>query len=401
MKADLSAKNVLLYINAFWILSLQPLESLWAQGALGIQFGAAIDIHLISEPLEVVTAQYAPQPPPGISYTLRPHAPAHLRDQWFTLIPKVVPRILQERTVGYQVQINEQLQAIRLVARVQLEQNCNELTPALTGILDKKYSTVEAIARRPNYAHHGQFESGAMRIDLHCSDSNRFLLLEYSDPVAVMNWFNYQASEINTWTAEQKRKKNLRIAQSISMGNPKKLLGGYTILFDNPILGLKSFEADQATKLPSSLVETQVKVEIAADEYRVLLSPDSKPYKITGIYRFESQIEAIEKMREIFEALSEKYGKALKNRPRHKIFNVSSDYIVERFIPPASFELTFIQREGIRLQRKRKQAATELKQNQEAARLLSAQKKAEMEARIAKDRKDEEQRRWNESTMGL
>jgi len=379
-----------------FLISLASLQ-ISASGALGLEFSQEIDTQAIGVQLENTDEQYLPYPPENVTYAYQKSAPQHLMDQWFTLIPNTLPRILQDRAVNYQVQINEHLHPMRIVARVQLKDTCSALFQPLHNILARKYVYQEGTSPREGFVRKSHFNAEGLQVELLCTNDENFILLEYSDITALSAWSEFQSNEIISWEIEQQHLRNRDLSNSVSIGERYRLRGGFSLPFDSPVKKIGSFEVDQALELNGDRMST----DMLADRYVVFLSPEAKPYKISGFFHFDSQIDAVKKMKQLFAAFTEVYGTALKDRPRHKIFNVSSDFIVQKLLRPATVELTFIHQDGVRKQRQREREAIARAEIVETERLKMAQINAEMEAQAAKDREDEERRRWEEATIGL
>ena len=403
-------KTVDLFVNtpAFVSVALTSLiltisASVHADSAFGIHFSKEVPTDVIGQELVwqqekfysrstnvVLTSASEPLPSADTK-------PSHLWDQWFELLPQIVPQIFQERRASYQIQLDQNLQPVRVFAHIESPKACSVLMPAAQHILLRKYPDADSLQAPDASELRTSFTHNALLIELECFPTSEHVLLKYTHSAALDDWKTYQKAELERWNQEQRSYQNLKLAELLSPGKRYQLSGGLGLNFDRPMKTLTSFQPDIAFSVDRSLFLD----ELNLDEYHLVLSPEGKPYKIIGLYHMDNQIDAIEKMKNVFDAFAEKYGTAIKDRPRHKIFKVSSDFIVQKLITPASVELSFIQQNGIRLQRERKRNALALEQEREQQQLLLAEEKAHRKAQIAKDRAEEEQRRWEESTLGL
>jgi len=360
------------------------------QGAFGYPFGAPIAADQVVGPAETVA-------PDTVDDGVPADAPDALKTHWVRVEPVAVPRILDAQPFGVRAQLTSAGAPLRLVAAI--DAPCEPLAPALGQILAAKYPE----AKPPKSNGHASapmprtFGDPRARVVLACDASSGRISLDYVDLAGIGTWQQHVKDGVQQWREAQRqaaeaekrradeaerqaalakaaadRVRRRQLVETLIAGSDVRIEGAFGISLREPFAEVPGFVPD--VPLPAEPMHAQAPFE--AIDVQVVLDPDANPISIVGSVAFATPQDALAALDDVVQGLRDKYGNPLKDRPQHRIFDVSGDYVVVKHTELRTIEISVVQQS--RLQAKR-------------------QRERDAQARID----DQRRRQWAQETRGL
>ncbi len=364
------------------MLATAPLRADEVSGAFGVSFGIPVPVAQLGAIASSVS------PPAPFEWTVPEDAPTPLHPRWFSFTPTAVPRVLDGISGNFQVQLDADALPLRVVA--QLVDACETKSEALAAILEQKYPR---IAQTADEATGRWFGSEAARVGMYCSADRSHLVLDYvdvaryrkhealtRDAYAVWQVSEAEAREAEALLlqeAEQQRQRaeaeeaerrrladaaeaeqrrleqeeaarvaRRKLIEQIIVGSARRIDSVFGIRFRERFSEVASFTPDVAMPvtragMPPPFNEAHFVIE---------LDPDGVPIRIRATARVAKAIEVAD---QLGTALREKHGAPMKDLPRHRIFDVSGDYLVVKQLGDDELELVAINQTALQIQRRR------------------------------------------------
>ena len=335
-------------------------------GAFGLAFGVPLSEADLAGQLADIPYM---APPANIRYQVDVDLPVHLRPRWHVFIADELPALLRPHDLMAWVQVDAQLAPIRIVLEID---NCNDVVDPLVAILAKKYDQLGGGARDGFLPSH-RFGDAARQVDVHCHLDGTRTVLDYVDVVGFDRWHTELTERIASYEKDVKwwdKERNLALGEAVTLGPRGHLLGAFGVAFDAP-LTVAELVVDEEVEITVRSIPTLFR----GARFKAVLDPQRRPIQIKSVIEYATVDEARSMQDLMFDALHAKYGVPMKERPRHRVFNVHGDLISLRWVQNR-FELTVANREGLRGQRERKETQV-----------------AKVQAAL--------QRQWDEDTRGL
>jgi len=312
--------------------------------------------------------------------------PSNILPAWYQVAPPRIPKLLAEREPGFFVMLNYQLEPLGILMLEKAGTGCREIQDELWAILRKKYAAENSAADASKASLH-KITVGETDVTVSCREQG-VLVLDYVDRARYLKWHQrYQKA-----VAEYNHTLAVEYANRYAMGSRRRLEGILDVPFRTPLERKKpipdvasSVDSDQ--KHPSFEGSSKSGVTVKVD-------PEGLPYEIRAFATFPTKALADNFLEKLSHGFREKYGTPMKDTRRHKIFNISSDYLILKRLSDRKIELAALYRMGQQkaLRRKRLTDEAAARHAEEMERL------AREEARV---REEERQRQWEKDTEGL
>ncbi len=317
-------------------------------GGLGLLFGKTVEPASlgaeISEPVFGIPENHRQLDLPSI--------PPGAKQPWRRLINPQLPRPFRERASRAHVFLDTEERLIRVAVVIEYE-GCGAEFNWLKQTLAKKYAVKGDIAVASSGAAEQVFrlESKDRQIDVSCGPE---LTMDYGDYAALKQWTAAQARRTALYQREQsaiekrrivmERRRAMRFADTFTLGDRYRLMGGFGIAFNQPFAknSTQVFPVDT----PFVAVLPTLPADFEGGEIILEISPTKEPIVIRG--RFDSV-----SFREVAKSLAAKYGTPLKSSSRHVIHKVGTNHAIVKQLTADQVEVAFIDTTAQAQQRQR------------------------------------------------
>lgn len=374
----------------FWLALVGSARAEPITGAFGHPFGAAIASPQILGAADAVL-------PDDVDADIPDDAPEALHTRWVAVQPTAVPRLLDTTTFDLRALVTSTDAPLRLVAAI--DAPCDPLVPALGQILAAKYTEAKPAksSRAATSSTQRTFGDARARVVLRCDANASRVTLDYVDVAGIASFQQRAKDGLQKWREAQRvaeeaatqrakeaerqaalakaaedRVRRRRLVDALIAGTDVHVDGAFGISLREPFAGVPGFVPD--VPVPTEAVHADPPFD--AIGVQVVLDPDSNPISIVGTATFETPQLALAALDDVVQGLRDKYGNPMKDRPQHRIFDVSGDYVVVKHTEIRTIEISVVQQ--ARLQAKR-------------------QRERDAQARID----DERRRQWAVETRGL
>ncbi|MEZ5550343.1 MAG: hypothetical protein R3E82_05605 [Pseudomonadales bacterium] len=300
-------------------VSAQSAETL--DGAFGLRFDAAVPEQVLGAstlaPADLPHRPFADEYPPE-------------RAGWFYFTPVIAPDPLG--AARYQVLVTGNGQPALILARL-VGHGCNETYTWLVDSLTRKYAIKDdpAVLPRPPYLQAASFQVDGVSVDLACG---RDLVLAYTLPSGIRRWQAEQVALENARETEAQRLVEVarRIeraearayADTFTHGEKFRLDGGLGLIFGEPFRTTVPHTPD----VPFAMRPPRLPPPFDTGSFELTLDPEDVPIRLEGSIP-DPDGRHYEK---ITGALQAKFGAAMKDTDRHRIFRVNGNYFTLRQI---------------------------------------------------------------------
>jgi hypothetical protein len=385
-------------LAAACLLTAQATIAAAVDGAFGLEFDQPAPQQRLSG------AALALPPPPPFEWQVPADAPPDVHGRRFVFVPSALPRILNDIEGDFSVQLGVDDHPIRISAR--LVSACARAAD-IEALLARKYPrlSLEPGADSTALALAG-FGDRRRQLTIYCERDADTLVLDYLDVDAYRVWEARARDRYAVWQderlqaaaaaevarqeaeaqraqardaaterarAEQQAAQAQRTARAagaaslarrelldhLISGSSRRIESVFGIPLREPVAGIPAFVPDVA--LP--VTRSGVVAPFDHGEFALELDPEAMPISIRGV--FESN-DADAMAETLALALRERHGPPMKDQPRHRIFDVSGDYIVLKRTAPNVLEVVVIRQAGLQAQRRRVRAAAAAAEAQRA-----------------------------------
>lgn len=314
-------------------------------GAFGLKFDAAVPVEVLGAstlaPADLPHRPFDDEYPPE-------------RVGWFYFTPVIAPDPLG--AARYQVLVTRSGQPALILARL-VGHGCNETYTWLVDSLTRKYAIQDdpAALPRPPYLQAASFQVDGVSVDLACG---RDLVLAYTLPSGIRRWQAEQGALEDARKAEAQRVAEVEkrieraearaYADTFTHGEKFRLDGGLGLIFGEPFPTTVPHESD----IPFAMRPPRLPPPFDTGSFELTLDPQEVPIKLEGSIpdpdgRHYEKITA---------ALQAKFGAAMKDTDRHRIFRVNGNYFTLRQIKDRT-DITLIDSRAQKAQEARAAAA--------------------------------------------
>ncbi len=259
---------------------------------------------------------------------------------WRYLVDPQLPRLFREQSAEAYVMLNSNREVMRVLAHIQ-NPDCADNFDWLKHTISKKYE----VSADAEYSAAPQTRSlritfSSRQIDVHCG---KRLTIDYLDLSMISVWadtqqrryaeYQRQVAQLEKREMVLERRKQLRFADTFTMGDQFRLDGAFGVQFEQPFAknSTQNFPVDE----PFYAVLPGMPEPFTKGDLQLTISPDKHPIVIRG--RFPD-ID----FERIAAALRTKYGLPMKESSRHIIHKVNGDHVIIKRLDRRLTELAFI-----------------------------------------------------------